>query len=91
MNLQQLEYLVALDKYRNYQLAADKLFITQPALTIQIKNLEEELGTIIFDRTKKPLIPTEIGEELIEQAKSILVEKERLAEGFRGECLSSTT
>ncbi|MCK5456331.1 MAG: hydrogen peroxide-inducible genes activator, partial [Melioribacteraceae bacterium] len=69
MNLQQIEYLLALDKYRNFSVAAEKVFVTQPALTIQIKNLERELGVEIFDRNKKPIIPTEIGEELIEHAR----------------------
>lgn len=78
MNLQQLEYLLELNKRRNYKSAAQKLFITQPALTIQIKNLEEELGVTIFDRTKKPIIPTEIGEELIEQSRIIIKEINRL-------------
>lgn len=78
MNLQQLEYLLELNKQRNYKSAADKLFITQPALTIQIKNLEEDLGVKIFDRTKKPIIPTEIGVELIEQSRIIIKEISRL-------------
>ena len=52
MNLQQIEYLLALEKYRNFSVAAEKVFVTQPALTIQIKNLERELGVEIFDRNK---------------------------------------
>ncbi len=71
MNLQQIEYLLALDKYRNFSVAAEKVFVTQPALTIQIKNLERELGVEIFDRNKKPIIPTEIGEELIKHARVV--------------------
>lgn len=78
LNLQQIEYLLELNKQRNYKEAAKRLFITQPALTIQIKNLEEELGVKIFDRTKKPIIPTEIGKELIEQSRVILKEIHRL-------------
>ena len=69
MNLQQIEYLLALDKHRSFTIAATMMFVTQPALTIQIKNLEKELGVEIFDRNKKPIIPTEIGKELIEQAR----------------------
>jgi len=78
MNLQQIEYLLALDKFRNFSLAAEKMFITQPALTIQIKNLENELGVKIFDRNKKPIIPTEIGKELIEQARVLFKNTEKL-------------
>lgn len=69
MNLQQIEYLLALDKYRNFSIAAEKAYITQPALTIQIKNLERELGVEIFDRNTKPIIPTEIGKEIIDHAR----------------------
>lgn len=78
MNLQQIEYLIALDKYQNFSLAAQNLFITQPALTIQIKNLEEELGVEIFDRNKKPITATEIGKELIEHARILLRDTQKL-------------
>ena len=78
MNLQQIEYLLALDKYRNFSLAAEKMFVTQPALTIQIKNLENELGVEIFDRNKKPIIPTEIGKALIDQARIVIKDTEKL-------------
>jgi LysR family hydrogen peroxide-inducible transcriptional activator len=78
MNLQQIEYLLALDKYRNFSTAAEKTFITQPALTIQIKNLERELGVEIFDRNKKPIIPTEIGKEIIDHARILLKNTHKL-------------
>lgn len=78
MNLQQIEYLIALDKHRNFSIAAEKMFITQPALTIQIKNLERELGVEIFDRNKKPIIPTEIGRELIKHAQVLLRNTDKL-------------
>ncbi len=83
MNLQQIEYLLALDKYRSFSLAAEKMFVTQPALTIQIKNLEKELGVEIFDRNKKPIIPTEIGKELIEQARELFHQTEKLKDIVR--------
>ncbi len=80
MNLQQIEYLLALDKHRNFSMAAAKMYVTQPALTIQIKNLENELGVEIFDRNKKPIIPTEIGKELIDHAQLLF----RSIEKFKG-------
>jgi len=83
MNLQQIEYLLALNKYRSFSLAAEKMYITQPALTIQIKNLENELGVEIFDRNKKPIIPTEIGKELIEQARELFHQTEKLKDIVR--------
>ncbi len=83
MTLSQLKYIVALDTERNFLKAARKCFITQPALTIQVQHLEDELGVKIFDRSKKPLIPTEIGEQIIEQAKYVLQESEKIPELVR--------
>lgn len=72
MTLTQLNYIVAVDKYRHFATAAKKIFITQPTLSMQIQKLEDELGVRIFDRSKSPVIPTEIGKEIIKQAKVIL-------------------
>jgi len=74
MTLTQLEYIVALDAHRHFVLASEKCFITQPTLSMQIQKLEEELGVKIFDRTKQPVIPTEIGAGIITQARVILRE-----------------
>lgn len=70
----QLEYIVALDTYRHFGLAAEKCFVTQPTLSMQIQKLEEELGVKIFDRTKQPVIPTDIGMKIILQARIVLRE-----------------
>ncbi|XVJ64918.1 MAG: LysR family transcriptional regulator [Lacibacter sp.] len=74
MTLTQLEYIVALDTYRHFALAAEKCFVTQPTLSMQIQKLEEELGVKIFDRTKLPVIPTEIGANILAQARNTLRE-----------------
>lgn len=74
MTLIQLEYIVALDTYRHFVLASEKCFVTQPTLSMQIQKLEEELGVKIFDRTKQPVIPTEIGASIIAQARIVLRE-----------------
>jgi LysR family hydrogen peroxide-inducible transcriptional activator len=74
MTLTQLEYIVALDTHRHFVLASEKCFVTQPTLSMQIQKLEEELGVKIFDRTKQPVIPTEIGSSIIAQARTILRE-----------------
>lgn len=74
MTLIQLEYIVALDTYRHFAQAADKCFVTQPTLSMQIQKLEEELGVKIFDRTKQPVIPTEMGAGIIAQARITLRE-----------------
>jgi LysR family hydrogen peroxide-inducible transcriptional activator len=74
MTLTQLEYIVALDTYRHFVLASEKCFVTQPTLSMQIQKLEEELDVKIFDRTKQPVIPTEIGVSIIAQARIALRE-----------------
>ncbi|MBA3899857.1 MAG: LysR family transcriptional regulator [Bacteroidetes bacterium] len=80
MNLQQLEYIVAVDKHRHFVTAAEKCFVTQATLSMMIKKLEENLGVKIFDRSRQPVIPTEIGQKIISQAKVILSETNRLQE-----------
>ena len=74
MTITQLEYIIALDTYRHFATAADKSFVTQPTLSMQIQKLEDELGSKLFDRSKQPVIPTEIGEEVIQQARIIVHE-----------------
>jgi LysR family transcriptional regulator, hydrogen peroxide-inducible genes activator len=80
MTLTQLSYIVAVDKYRHFATAAEKSFVTQPTLSMQIHKLEDELGVTIFDRSKSPVIPTEIGEKIINQAKTILKESKELTD-----------
>ncbi len=72
MTLTQLSYIVAVDKYRHFATAAQNIYITQPTLSMQIQKLEDELGVLIFDRSKTPVIPTPIGSQIIKQAKLIL-------------------
>jgi LysR family hydrogen peroxide-inducible transcriptional activator len=74
MTLQQLRYIVTLNQERHFARAAELCAVTQPGLTIQLKNLEEEIGMKIFDRSRVPLTPTPMGEEIIEKAKKILRE-----------------
>lgn len=74
VSLVQLEYIVAVDTYRHFATAADRCFVTQPTLSMQIKKMEDELGVNIFDRGKQPIIPTDVGIDIIEQARNILRE-----------------
>ncbi|HTN21245.1 MAG TPA: hydrogen peroxide-inducible genes activator [Pelobium sp.] len=74
MTITQLEYAVAVDTYRSFVLAAEKCFVTQPTLSMQIQKLEEYLGVKLFDRSRQPVTPTEIGVEIIEQARILLQE-----------------
>lgn len=80
MTLVQLEYIVALDTYRHFVSAADSCFVTQPTLTMQVQKLEDEIGTLLFDRSKKPLMPTEMGMHFIARAREILREVNDLKE-----------
>jgi len=80
MNLQQLEYIVALDNHKQFALAADKCFVTQPTLSMMVKKLEDELGLKIFDRSKQPITATREGEEVIRRARKVLAEAYYLKE-----------
>lgn len=78
MTITQLEYIVAVHAYKSFSTAASHCFVTQPTLSMQVQKLEEELGVQIFDRTKSPIVTTQVGEELIQQANSILRERDKL-------------
>lgn len=72
MNIQQLEYLIAVDKYKHFGKAAQSCFITQPTLSAMIQKFEDELDVKIFDRTTHPIRTTDVGVQIIDHAKSIV-------------------
>jgi len=78
MTITQLQYVLAVAEYQNFTLAAEKSFVTQPTLSMQVQKLEDELDVLIFDRKKKPISITEVGEKIVEQAKNIVNEAERI-------------
>ncbi len=80
MNFQQLEYIVALDRHRNFLAAANACFVSQPTLSAMVKKLEEELNITIVKRGVQPLEFTKAGEQLLMQAKRILAEQHRMRE-----------
>lgn len=80
MTFTQLEYIVALNAYRHFAEAAAQCFVTQPTLSMQIQKLEEEIGLKIFNRSKQPVMPTEEGIEIIQQARKILAARDALQE-----------
>ncbi len=80
ITLIQLEYIVAIDTYRHFATAAEKCFVTQPTLSMQVKKLEDHLGIILFDRTKQPVIPTVSGIKIINQARTVLRENQKITE-----------
>lgn len=72
MNLQQLEYILALEEHRHFVKAAEACFVTQSTLSMMVKKLEEELGAPIFDRKQKPLAPTPLGQKVLRKARLVL-------------------
>ena len=78
MTIVQFQYILAVAQYKNFSVAAEKCFVTQPTLSMQVQRLEEELDVLIFDRSKKPVRVTEIGEKILKQAESIVNESERI-------------
>ena len=87
MTITQLQYLLAVAEHQNYTLAAQKVFVTQPTLSMQINKLEDELGIQIFDRSKKPVQLTDVGQTIVNQARNIVNEANRMkdvVEQFKG-------
>jgi LysR family hydrogen peroxide-inducible transcriptional activator len=80
MTITQLQYIIAVDTHRHFARAAESCFVTQPTLSMQIHKLEEELGVTIFDRSRKPLQPTDIGTQILEQARVVISEEKRIDE-----------
>lgn len=80
MTLVQLKYIVAVDTYHHFATAAEKCFVTQPTLSMQIHKLEEELGVVIFDRSKQPVVTTPIGSKIVDQARLVLKESSQISD-----------
>lgn len=80
MTITQLEYVVAVATYKSFVSAAEKCFVTQPTLSMQIQKLEDELGVKLFDRNKHPIAITAMGEAIVEQARIVLSECDKINE-----------
>lgn len=80
MNIQQLEYIIAVDNNRHFAKAAEASFVTQPTLSMMIQKLEDELGVKIFDRSQLPVQPTPIGVQIINQARVIVSQVKQIKE-----------
>lgn len=80
MNIQQLEYIIAVDNHRHFAKAAEASFVTQPTLSMMIQKLEDELGVKIFDRSQLPVQPTVIGVQIINQARVIVSQVKQIKE-----------
>ena len=94
MTITQFKYIIAVDNHRHFARAAEACFVTQPTLSMQIHKLEEELDILIFDRSKQPIVPTPLGEKLIEQARNVVYETdvlENMAKQIKGSFEGSLT
>jgi LysR family transcriptional regulator, hydrogen peroxide-inducible genes activator len=78
MTITQLQYVLAVAEHKNFTLAAEKSFVTQPTLSMQVQKLEDELDVLLFDRSKKPITVTEVGKKIVAQAKNIVNEAHRI-------------
>ena len=80
MTITQLKYVLAVAEHRNFTVASEHCFVTQPTLSMQIQKLEDELDVLIFNRKKKPIQLTAVGEKIVEQAKIIVSESNRISD-----------
>ena len=85
MTLTQLEYIIAVDNHRSFAKAAKACHVTQPTLSMQVKKLEEDMGVLVFDRSKKPILTTDIGRRIVTQARTALRESSRIYELIQDE------
>ena len=85
MTLQQLRYILAIDKYRHFGKAAEACGLSQSTLSLMVKKLEEELDVRLFDRDAHPVVPTEMGRKVLERAKMVLYHAEQITEMTRSE------
>lgn len=85
MTLQQLEYILAVDRFRHFAKAAEHCRVTQPTLSAMIQKLEDELEAKIFDRNQQPICPTPVGRLVLEQAHTVLEESSRIKDIIKEE------
>ena len=80
MTLSELKFIVAVAHEKNFRKAADKCFVSQPALSLAIKKLEEELGLILFERSRSDVTVTDVGQSIVNQAIVVLDEAAKIKE-----------
>lgn len=84
MNIQQLEYIIAVDRFKNFTKASEYCNITQATLSAMVKKLEEELDVVIFDRKASPIITTDIGQAILEDARAVVARVNQIREKASG-------
>lgn len=77
-SLTQFEYVLAVSRLGHFAKAAESCHVTQPTLSMQIQKLEEDLGVVLFDRSKKPVLMTEIGKKVVEQIQTVVFEARKI-------------
>lgn len=80
LTIQQLRYIVAVDHHRSFREAAKSVHVSQPALSAQIKKVEEMLSCLLFDRTRSPVAPTERGRAVVDHSRVVLAQVDQFAE-----------
>ena len=80
ITLTQIGYALAVDEHRHFQRAAAASYVSQPTLSMQLQKLEDEIGVVLFDRSRKPVEPTHDGQRLIDQFRHLMREYERIGE-----------
>lgn len=92
LSLRQLQYIVAVDEMRNFRRAAELCHVSQPSLSAQLAQLEDSLGVQIFERSRRQVLPTTAGEEIIRRARRVLLETDDLLEAAQrlGDPLAGT-
>jgi LysR family hydrogen peroxide-inducible transcriptional activator len=83
--ISQLNYLLAVDKHRHFGHAAKACHVSQPTLSIQLSKLEDSLGVVLFDRSKMPILPTQVGEAVIQQARKVMAEYQKVFQVMQGQ------
>lgn len=83
ISLTQMTYLLAVAELGSFGKAAERCHVSQPALSMQIRKVEDLLGVLVFDRSRKPVVPTDVGEQIITQIRIILRESERIEDIVR--------
>jgi LysR family hydrogen peroxide-inducible transcriptional activator len=78
MTITQLKYVLSVAEYQNFTVAAEHSYVTQPTLSMQIQKLEDQLGVLIFNRSKKPIELTDVGRKVVDQARIIVNESNRI-------------
>ena len=82
-SLQQLTYLVAVDEHRHFGRAAEACFVSQPALSAEIRELEKRLGSTLIERGNRQVRPTAVGARVIERARGVLRDMDELVAAAR--------